>query len=218
MNASVIDYAAKLRPTFYATFNFIAALFADLTLFSLVSHVIGKAGVDASGESRNPRYPPRRSPCDGFSRTCFLPRAAIPPGSPPNVIYEHKMRILEAEARELRKKLVDKEKENESLRTEVDISRRKSSKIHASMVRSRSLESPDGQGHQIDLKRQLHMTEQEASILRQKMIALEVENDQLSKQNKLLQLRVTRKSQGSLDNLQSLDSISSSSDQKFKFK
>lgn len=110
----------------------------------------------------------------------------IPPGSPPNIIYEHKIRILETEARELRKKMVDKEKENESLRTEVDVHRRKATKV---MVRSRSLESEG----QVDLKRQLQLVEQEASILRQKLISLESENEKLGGENKRLQLRVSRK-------------------------
>lgn len=97
----------------------------------------------------------------------------IPPDSPPNVIYEHKIRILESEARELRKKMVDREKENESLRTELDLHRRKaSSKV---MTRSRSLESPE----QVDLKKQLALVEQEATILRQKIINMEQENEKL---------------------------------------
>ncbi len=110
----------------------------------------------------------------------------IPAGSPPNVIYEHKIRILETEARELRKKMVDREKENESLRTEIDVHRRKASKV---IIRSRSLDSDQ----QVDLKRQLQLVEQEASILRQKLISLEGENDKLINENKRFQLRLSRK-------------------------
>ncbi|CAG2107226.1 unnamed protein product [Medioppia subpectinata] len=110
----------------------------------------------------------------------------IPVGSPPNVIYEHKIRILESEARDLRKKLVDREKEYESLRTEIEVHRRKASKV---IIRSRSL---DGE-QQVDLKRQLQLVEQEASILRQKLISIESENDKLINENKRFQLRLSRK-------------------------
>ncbi|XP_054157646.1 kinesin-related protein 4-like [Oppia nitens] len=110
----------------------------------------------------------------------------LPPGSPPNVIYEHKFRILEAEARDLRKKLVDREKEYESLRTEIEVHRRKASKV---IIRSRSLDSEQ----QVDLKRQLQLVEQEASILRQKLMSLENENDKLINDNKRYQLRLSRK-------------------------
>ena len=110
----------------------------------------------------------------------------IPPGSPPNVIYEHKIRILETEARELRKKLVDREKEYESLRTEIEVHRRKASKV---IIRSRSLDSEQ----QVDLKRQLQLVEQEASILRQKLMSIEAENDKLINENKRFQLRLSRK-------------------------
>ncbi|XP_015795154.1 myosin-2-like [Tetranychus urticae] len=120
----------------------------------------------------------------------------IPPGSPPNVIYEHKIRILETEARELRKKLVDREKEVDNLRTELEVHRRKASKV---MVRSRSLESEAA----VDLKRQLQLVEQEASILRQKIITLEGENEKLNGENKRLQLRVSRRPPpGPVDQLQ----------------
>ncbi|CAG2167381.1 unnamed protein product [Oppiella nova] len=110
----------------------------------------------------------------------------IPVGSPPNVIYDHKIRILETEARDLRKKLVDREKEYESLRTEIEVHRRKASKV---IIRSRSLDSEQ----QVDLKRQLQLVEQEASILRQKLISIENENDKLVNDNKRFQLRLSRK-------------------------
>ena len=111
----------------------------------------------------------------------------IPPGSPPNVIYEHKIRLLETETRELRKKLVDKEKENESLRTEVELHRRRASKV---ITRSRSL---DNEGQSLDMKKQLQLFEQEAGILRQKLITLENDNEKLVNENKRLQLRISKK-------------------------
>ncbi|XP_074603575.1 uncharacterized protein LOC141857068 [Brevipalpus obovatus] len=120
----------------------------------------------------------------------------IPPGSPSNVIYEHKIRILESEARELRRKLVNREKENESLRTELDVHRRKASKV---MVRSRSLEGEST----VDLKRQLQLVEQEANILRQKIMSLEAENEKITSENRRLQLRVCRRPPpGPLEELQ----------------
>lgn len=111
----------------------------------------------------------------------------IPAGSPPNVIYEHKIRIIEAEARELRKKLVEREKENESLRMEVELHRRRSSKV---ISRSRSL---DGEGQSLDTKKQLQLFEQEASILRQKVTTLENENEKLTNDNKRMQIRLSKK-------------------------
>lgn len=111
----------------------------------------------------------------------------LPAGSPPNVIYEHKIRLLEAETRELRKKLVDKEKENESLRTEVELHRRRASKV---ITRSRSL---DNEGQSLDMKKQLALFEQEAAILRQKLMALEADNEKLVGENKRLQLRISKK-------------------------
>lgn len=113
----------------------------------------------------------------------------IPAGSPPNVIYEHKIRLLEGETRELRKKLVDKEKENESLRTEVELHRRRASKV--GITRSRSLDNEGGPS--LDMKKQLQLFEQEAGILRQKLITLENENEKLVNENKRLQLRISKK-------------------------
>ncbi|XP_076362144.1 LOW QUALITY PROTEIN: uncharacterized protein LOC143253002 [Tachypleus tridentatus] len=104
----------------------------------------------------------------------------------PDSFQEQKLKLLDYEAKELRRKLIEKEKENEKLRTEVEVHRRKASKV---MVRSRSLDSDV----QVDLKRQLHLVEQEAGILRQKTMELETENENLLAENKRLQLRVSRK-------------------------
>ncbi|XP_067141899.1 putative leucine-rich repeat-containing protein DDB_G0290503 isoform X2 [Centruroides vittatus] len=106
--------------------------------------------------------------------------------SSPSSYFEHKMKLLEYEARELRKKLIDKDKENERLQTEVQVYRRKASKV---IVRSRSLDSDS----QVDLKRQLQLIEQEAAMLRQKTTDLDNENEKLMTENKRLQLRISRK-------------------------
>ena len=115
----------------------------------------------------------------------------LPAGSAPNVIYEHKIRLLEGEARELRKKLVDREKENESLRTEIDLHRRRASKV---ISRSRSLDATnESQSAALDHKKQLQLFEQEATILRQKLIGLESDNEKLVNENKRLSLRISKK-------------------------
>ena len=128
-----------------------------------------------------------------LTHTPVMPKIEMPelsPNSSPNVIYEYKIRLMEQESRELRKKLVDREKENESLRTEVSIHRRKSSttKHHHPMIRSHSLEVDTSQ--HVDTKRHLQLVEQEAGILRQKIQALEMENDKMQKENKKLALRM----------------------------
>ncbi|GBO40997.1 hypothetical protein AVEN_265069-1 [Araneus ventricosus] len=100
--------------------------------------------------------------------------------------WENKVRLQEYEIREIRKKLIEKDREIERLNTEVEIYRKKASKM---MVRSRSLDSEI----QVDLKRQLQLVEQEASILRQKVNNLETENEKLTIENKRMTLRLTKK-------------------------
>ncbi|GFW66358.1 uncharacterized protein TNCV_3433211 [Trichonephila clavipes] len=111
-----------------------------------------------------------------------LPKDAGSPG----VYWENKVRLQEYEIRETRKKLIEKDREIERLNTEVEIYRKKASKM---MVRSRSLDSDI----QVDLKRQLQLVEQEASILRQKVNNLETENEKLTMENKRMTLRLTKK-------------------------
>uniref|UniRef100_T1JA69 Leucine zipper homeobox-associated domain-containing protein n=1 Tax=Strigamia maritima TaxID=126957 RepID=T1JA69_STRMM len=112
-----------------------------------------------------------------------------PPADPAqaNIFYEQKVKMLENEAKELRMKIIDKDRENERLSSELTVKQRRGSK--GPMIRSRSLDSD----MQIDLKRQLQLVEQEASILRQKTMELENENDALSAENKMLQLKAGRK-------------------------
>nr|XP_042908856.1 myosin heavy chain, skeletal muscle [Parasteatoda tepidariorum] len=111
-----------------------------------------------------------------------LPKDASSPG----VYWENKVRLQEYEIREVRKKMIEKDREIERLNTEVEIYRKKASKV---MVRSRSLDND----LQVDLKRQLQLVEQEASILRQKLNSLETENEKLVTENKRMTLRLTKK-------------------------
>ncbi|XP_077519344.1 uncharacterized protein LOC144129224 [Amblyomma americanum] len=117
-----------------------------------------------------------------------------------DVYHRQKAKLLEYEARELRQKLIEKERENERLQTEIEVHRRKASKV---IVRSRSLDSE----LQVDLKRQLQLVEQEASILRQKAQDLETENDRLMAENKRCQLRLSRKPPPGPQELLQLDNM-----------
>lgn len=57
---------------------------------------------------------------------------------------------------------------------------------------NRSLETPVSESQSIDLKRQLQVVEQEASVLRTKTQTLEQENDKMLAEVKQLQLQVAR--------------------------
>ncbi|GAB6020858.1 hypothetical protein CHUAL_003508 [Chamberlinius hualienensis] len=104
--------------------------------------------------------------------------------------FEQRVKLLESESNDLRRKLIEKERENEQLNTELEsVTRRRGSRMSGpSMQRSRSLDSDNAQ--QIDLKRQLQLMEQEVSILRQKSVDMEAENEKLTQENKKLQLKV----------------------------
>lgn len=117
-----------------------------------------------------------------------------------DVYHRQKAKLLEYEARELRQKLIEKERENERLQTEVEVHRRKASKV---IVRSRSLDSE----LQVDLKRQLQLVEQEAGLLRQKAQDLEADNDRLTAENKRCQLRLSRKPPPGPQELLQLDNM-----------
>ncbi|XP_055345690.1 uncharacterized protein LOC129593421 [Paramacrobiotus metropolitanus] len=97
------------------------------------------------------------------------------------VSQEQKVKVMEAECNELRRKLVDKERQLERLSSQVELVKRRST-----LDRSRSLED----GQLIDLRRQLTMAEQEISVLRQKTHGLESDNDRLSVENKRLHFGV----------------------------
>lgn len=129
------------------------------------------------------------------------------PGKPRSY-YEQKIKLLEAETNDLRKKLVDKERQLERLTAEVDLAKRK-----GVLNRSKSLDD----GQVVDLRRQLQMTGQEITVLRQKSQTLEGENDRLSAENKRLHFKVAGK-RGSGDDIKSksVEEISSKVDEEFE--
>lgn len=100
--------------------------------------------------------------------------------------HTHQIKVLQNESKELRRKLIERERDIDRLKTEVEVLRKKGSRV---MVRSRSLDSEI----QVDLKRQLQLVEQEVGILRQKSSRLETDNENLSSENKRMQLRLGRK-------------------------
>nr|CAD7445857.1 unnamed protein product [Timema bartmani] len=108
-----------------------------------------------------------------------------------------KIKVLEDDVSELRKKLIEKERDCERLHSELTITQKRLSK--GSLHKSKSLDSGNEQ-HNLDLKRQLQLIEQEAAILRTKIQILESDNDKLSAENKRLELlRGTKKGPTSLE-------------------
>ncbi|XP_038208413.1 myosin-9 isoform X3 [Zerene cesonia] len=97
-------------------------------------------------------------------------------------LAEEKVKVLEDEIAELRKKLIEKERDCERLHAELSLAQKKPK---ASLIKSKSL---DGDQQNVDLKRQLQVIEQEASVLRTKTQSLEADNEKLQAENKRLQL------------------------------
>ncbi|KAJ8736451.1 hypothetical protein PYW08_007107 [Mythimna loreyi] len=104
-----------------------------------------------------------------------------------NNLAEEKVKVLEDEIAELRKKLIEKERDCERLHAELSLSK----KPKASLIKSKSL---DGDQQNVDLKRQLQVIEQEANVLRTKTQSLEADNEKLQLENKKLQLLKNAKS------------------------
>ncbi|CAH1400838.1 unnamed protein product [Nezara viridula] len=107
-----------------------------------------------------------------------------------NGVYEQKIKVLEDEMSELRKKLIEKERECERLHAELTIAPKKVK----TMQKSKSL---DGDQQTVDLKRQLQVVETEANILRTKTQNLETENEKLLSENKKLSLIAASKTRSS---------------------
>ncbi|XP_055902428.1 cingulin isoform X2 [Eupeodes corollae] len=95
-------------------------------------------------------------------------------GSSNSASSDKKLKALSDELSALRKSLIEKDRQIERLQAEISA---KSS----------------GKSQDIDLKRQLDLVEQEASILRSKLSTLETENEKLLKDNKRMQLQALRK-------------------------
>ncbi|XP_063357521.1 myosin-11 isoform X4 [Cydia amplana] len=101
-----------------------------------------------------------------------------------NNLAEEKVKVLEDEIAELRKKLIEKERDCERLHAELSIMQKKPK---ASLMKSKSLDGSNDQ-QTVDLKRQLQVIEQEATVLRSKTQSLEADNEKLQTENKKLQL------------------------------
>ncbi|XP_049855867.1 myosin-2 heavy chain isoform X5 [Schistocerca gregaria] len=118
------------------------------------------------------------------------------PAKGSDVLYEQKIKVLEDELSELRKKLIEKERDCERLHAELTVTQKRFSK--GAIQKSKSLDSSTDQ-QTLDLKRQLQVIEQEAAILRTRTQALETENEKLTAENKKLQLvRATKKTINSI--------------------
>ncbi|XP_053618205.1 golgin subfamily B member 1 isoform X3 [Plodia interpunctella] len=101
-----------------------------------------------------------------------------------NNLAEEKVKVLEDEIAELRKKLIEKERDCERLHAELSLAQKKPK---GSLIKSKSLDGASDQQN-VDLKRQLQVIEQEASVLRSKTQSLEADNEKLQAENKKLQL------------------------------
>ncbi|KYB29626.1 centromere-associated protein E isoform X4 [Tribolium castaneum] len=102
-------------------------------------------------------------------------------GEKGTTLQNQKLKVLEDEANDLRKKLIEKERDCERLHAELSLNQKRSKSVQ----KSKSL---DLDQQTLDLKRQLQVIEQEASILRNKIQSLEAENEKLISENKKLQL------------------------------
>ncbi|XP_055594715.1 myosin-2 heavy chain [Uranotaenia lowii] len=106
-------------------------------------------------------------------------------GSSKDPLDEKKIKVMEEEISELRMKLIEKDREVERVQAELSIAKTKGGK---SLTKSKSLDADQ----QIqDLKRQLQVIEQEASVLREKTQTLEQENEKHCTEIKSLQQRKT---------------------------
>ncbi|XP_072944658.1 uncharacterized protein [Epargyreus clarus] len=99
-------------------------------------------------------------------------------------LAEEKVKVLEDEIAEIRKKLIEKERDCERLHAELSLAQKKPK---ASLIKSKSLDGVSEQQN-VDLRRQLQVIEQEASVLRTKTQNLEADNEKLQAENKKLQL------------------------------
>ena len=99
------------------------------------------------------------------------------------------MQVMEDEINELRKKLIEKDRDYERLQVEQSLTKGKS-KIGT--IKNKSLDTPLSDSQNVDLKRQLQVVEQEANVLRTKTQTLEQENEKLLAEIKKLQLQVAR--------------------------
>uniref|UniRef100_A0A182P6F0 SOGA coiled-coil domain-containing protein n=1 Tax=Anopheles epiroticus TaxID=199890 RepID=A0A182P6F0_9DIPT len=100
-------------------------------------------------------------------------------------LEEKKIAVMEEEISELRKKLIEKDREFERVQAEMALVKAKGGK---SLSKSKSLDGLTEQQAQ-DLKRQLQVIEQEATVLRAKTQSLEQDNEKYQAEIKKLQAR-----------------------------
>ena len=101
-----------------------------------------------------------------------------PEPSSPNAYYEDKIKQVNAEADDLRWKIIEKDREIERLLAQVDVIQR--TRQTAKLKKSKSL---DSDYQIIDLKRQLDLVEQEAEMLRKNLTDLETRYEKLQAEN-----------------------------------
>ena len=114
--------------------------------------------------------------------------------SSPNTFYMDKIKEYEKEADEFRWKILEKEKEIEQLYGQLKAAENRRGKGGKGLRKSRSLDSSSADGDSdygqiVDLKRHLEFSQQEANVLRDKVIALEAENSAQESEIELLKLQ-----------------------------
>lgn len=119
-----------------------------------------------------------------------------------NSLLNQKLKVLEDETNDIRKKLIEKERDCERLHAELSLTQKRSK----GMQKSKSL---DLDQQTLDLRRQLQVIEQEALVLRNKVQSLEVENEKLSNENKKLALKTAKGVKGDKNLDRYIDQIAS---------
>lgn len=118
-------------------------------------------------------------------------------------LNDKKLQVMEDEMNDLRKKLIEKDREIE--RIEAETSLKGKSKVKSKL-------NDDVQT--IEVKRQLQVVEQEASVLRSKTQTLEQENENMLAEVKRLQLAAgNNKSTSSAANAKEIDALKKSLDE-----
>ena len=114
--------------------------------------------------------------------------------SSPNTFYMDKIKEYEKEADEFRWKIIEKDNEIEQLYGKLKVAESRQIKGAKGLRKSRSLDNDDTNGDSdygqiVDLKRQLEFSQQEANVLRDKVIALEAQNTAQESEIELLKLQ-----------------------------
>lgn len=112
-------------------------------------------------------------------------------------LNDKKIQVMEDEINELRKKVIEKDRELERLENELSLNKKPKNML----TKTKSADMNVTEQQNLDFKRQLHSVEQEASVLRGKTQKLEQENEKLNSEVKKLQLQVARAKASSKDKL-----------------